>query len=133
MCLAVWRCLLTLGLHCINVCYFFVVSLILCVVYLTTRLFSTTRWRFVHSLFVGLFVRSFIHGVVRSKVVHAGAFGRWRGSRYQPTEGQVCQLASSYRVKRVTYCTVISRRLGSSTARHCTYTWFIFAAYSFAN
>lgn len=33
------------------------------------------------------FVRSFTLGVVRSKVVHGGAFGRWRGSRYQPTEG----------------------------------------------
>jgi len=66
-------------------------------------------------------VRSSVRGRSRSmKVVRGGAYGRWRGSRYQPTEGQVCQLALSYFTSRVTYCTVIPRRLGSSTARHCT-------------
>ena len=32
-------------------------------------------------------VSSFTLGVVRSKVVDGGSSGRWRGSRYQPTEG----------------------------------------------
>jgi hypothetical protein len=49
------------------------------------------------SFAVRWFVRSLIHSRSRSfKGRHVGAFGRWRGSRYQPTEGQVCQLASSY-------------------------------------
>lgn len=56
----------------------------MCVVYLTTRWFSTARWR---PFIISLVRRSFTLGVVRSKVVLGGAFGRSRGSRYQPTEG----------------------------------------------
>ena len=91
---------------------------IVCCVFDNSVVFNDTFIRcslvcsFAHS-----FTESFDQG---SCTLDAGTFGRWRGSRYQPKEGQVCQLASSYRVKRVTYCTVISRRLGSSTARHCT-------------
>jgi len=55
------------------------------------------------------FIRGIVQrlGTERSLRLVAGVV-----SQYQPTKGQVCQLALSYLSYRVT-CTVISRRLGS--------------------